>query len=98
MAASATLFTNGKIFLSGVKPGANAGLHRQPTFASCMLIRGSQIEHVGSATDEPIAAALAASKEDGAVTTHDLEGKTILPGFTAVSRSNSRYDLLVVPT
>ncbi|KAK4129130.1 amidohydrolase 3 [Parathielavia appendiculata] len=78
MAAPATLFTNGKVFLSGVKPGINAGLHRPPTFASCMLIRGSQIEHVGSASDAPIAAALASHN----VTVHDLQGKkTILPGF-----------------
>jgi predicted amidohydrolase YtcJ len=77
MTAPATLFTNGKIFLSGVKPGTNAGLHRQPTFASCMLIRGTHIEHVGSASDAPIAAALTSAD----VTVHDLQGKTILPGF-----------------
>jgi predicted amidohydrolase YtcJ len=77
MAAAATLFTNGKIFHSGVKPGTNAGLHRSPTFASCMLIRDSQIEHVGSESDEPIAAAVTSNN----VTVHDLQGKTILPGF-----------------
>ncbi|KAJ4297340.1 hypothetical protein N0V88_004258 [Collariella sp. IMI 366227] len=75
--AAATLFTNGKIFLSGVKPGANAGLDREPTFASCLLIRGSQIEHVGTAADEPITAALA----DTSTAVHNLQGKTILPGF-----------------
>ncbi|KAG7292824.1 hypothetical protein NEMBOFW57_002869 [Staphylotrichum longicolle] len=78
MAGPATLFTNGKIFLSGVKPGTNAGLHRPPSFASCMLIRDSQIEHVGSESDEPIAAALTSNSN---VTVHDLQGKTILPGF-----------------
>ncbi|KAL2137292.1 hypothetical protein VTI74DRAFT_5023 [Chaetomium olivicolor] len=77
MATPATLFTNGKIFLSGVRPGTNAGLHREPTFASCMLIRGSEIEHVGSASDEPITTALA----DATTTVRDLQGKTILPGF-----------------
>ncbi|KAK4132017.1 amidohydrolase 3 [Trichocladium antarcticum] len=76
---ASTLFTNGKIFLSGVAPGTNAGLHRPPTFASCILIRGSEIEHVGSTSDAPIAAALAAGPDT--VTVHDLQGKTILPGF-----------------
>lgn len=78
MAGPATLFTNGKIFLSGVKPGTNAGLHRPPSFASCMLIRDCQIEHVGSESDDPIAAALTSNNN---VTIHDLQGKTILPGF-----------------
>lgn len=76
----ATLFTNGKIFQSGVKPGTNAGLHRPPTFASCILIRGTQIEHVGHPSDAPITAALAAAGPDTTVV-HDLHGKTILPGF-----------------
>ncbi|KAK0748446.1 amidohydrolase 3 [Apiosordaria backusii] len=77
MSTPATLFTNGRIFLSGVNPGTNAGLTRPPTFADCMLIRGDKIEHVGSSSDEPISAALASKS----VTTHDLQGKTILPGF-----------------
>ncbi|KAL2154619.1 hypothetical protein VTH82DRAFT_3295 [Thermothelomyces myriococcoides] len=89
-ATPAILFTNGKIFQSGVEPGTNAGLHREPTFASCMLIRGSQIEHVGSPSDEPIAAALAASSSspDNSSSTassttvvRDLGGRTVLPGF-----------------
>ncbi|KAL1843841.1 hypothetical protein VTJ49DRAFT_7192 [Mycothermus thermophilus] len=73
-----TLFTNGKIFLSGVSPGTNAGLSRAPTFASCMLIRDSQIIHVGSETDAPVASALANPSQ---LTIHNLQGKTILPGF-----------------
>ncbi|KAK4098590.1 amidohydrolase 3 [Parathielavia hyrcaniae] len=90
MAAPATLFMNAKVFQSSVQPGTNVGLHRPPTFASCMLIRGSQIEHVGSASDAPIAAALAStttttttSPDDDpeVVTVHDLQGKTLLPGF-----------------
>ena len=75
---AATLFTNGKIFLSGVQPGTNAGLHRAPTFASSMLIHGPQISHVGSPSDEPITTALASRNPP---TIHDLHGKTILPGF-----------------
>jgi len=77
--APATLFVNGKIFLSGVSPGTNAGLHRPPTFAECMLIRGSQIEHVGLSSDAAIEAARAAGPDE--VTVCDLQGKTILPGF-----------------
>jgi predicted amidohydrolase YtcJ len=42
-----------------------------------MLIRGSEIEHVGSASDAPIAAALTSPD----VTVRDMQGKTILPGF-----------------
>ncbi|KAH6854005.1 amidohydrolase 3 [Chaetomium sp. MPI-CAGE-AT-0009] len=72
------LFTNGKIFQSGVQPGTNAGLHRQPTFASCMLIHGSQIAHIGAATDPAITAALASPST---TTIHDLAGRTLLPGF-----------------
>ncbi|KAK3300613.1 amidohydrolase 3 [Chaetomium fimeti] len=72
------LFTNGKIFQSGVQPGTNAGLHGQPTFASCMLIHGTQISHVGTATDPPITAALASPST---TTIHDLAGRTLLPGF-----------------
>jgi predicted amidohydrolase YtcJ len=79
---AATLFTNGKIFLSGVKPGTNAGLHRPPTFATSLLIRGTQIEHVGSASDAPITSALAAAAASpDTLTVHDLQGKTLLPGF-----------------
>ncbi|KAL2124975.1 hypothetical protein VTJ04DRAFT_1340 [Mycothermus thermophilus] len=72
------LFTNGRIFLSGVSPGTNAGPHRPPTFASSMLIRGSEIIHVGAESDEPIASVLASPET---TTIHDLQGKTILPGF-----------------
>lgn len=79
MAAPATLLTNAKIFRSGVKPGTNAGLHRPPTFAECMLVRGDRIEHVGSASDDAIAAALAAGPD--AVAVRDLQGRTVLPGF-----------------
>ncbi|AEO53707.1 amidohydrolase-like protein [Thermothelomyces thermophilus ATCC 42464] len=93
MATPAILFTNGRIFQSGVEPGTSAGLHREPTFASCMLVRGSQIEHVGSPSDAPIAAALAASSSSdsggsgGSSTAspttivRDLGGRTVLPGF-----------------
>ncbi|KAK4200073.1 putative amidohydrolase [Triangularia verruculosa] len=77
MSNQAILFTNGQIFLSGVNPGTNAGLTRPPTFADCMLVRGDKIEHVGSSSDDPITTALAS----GSVATHDLQGKTILPGF-----------------
>ncbi|KAK4175834.1 putative amidohydrolase [Triangularia setosa] len=77
MSSQATLFTNGRIFLSGVNPGENAGLTRPPTFADCMLIRDDKIEYVGSSSNKIITAALASNS----VTTHDLQGKTILPGF-----------------
>ena len=71
------MFVNGKVFLSGVKPGTNAGLHRPPTFAECLLIRGSTIESVGLGSDATVAAARA----DPRTVVHDLQGKTVLPGF-----------------
>ncbi|KAK4193196.1 putative amidohydrolase [Podospora australis] len=74
----ATLFKNGRVFLSGVKPGTNAGLHRPPTFSECILIRDDKIEHVGSFDDEAVSSALAA---EPSITVHDLAGKTVLPGF-----------------
>ncbi|KAK4462947.1 putative amidohydrolase [Cladorrhinum samala] len=79
MSAPATLFVNGRIFQSGVKPGTNAGLSHPPTFAECMLVRGTEIQHVGHASDEEVTTARAAGPD--AVTVRDLEGKTILPGF-----------------
>ncbi|KAK3335909.1 amidohydrolase 3 [Cercophora scortea] len=72
-----TLFVNGKIFLSGVQPGINAGLHRPPTFADAMLIDGQDIAHVGSSSDPETVGARA--RPDTLV--HDLGGKTVLPGF-----------------
>ncbi|KAK5651487.1 hypothetical protein OQA88_11941 [Cercophora sp. LCS_1] len=72
-----TLFVNGNIFLSGVTPGVNAGLHRLPTFAEALLVRGDKIEYVGPENDSVVAAARA---EAGTVV-RDLQGKTLLPGF-----------------
>ncbi|EAQ93049.1 hypothetical protein CHGG_01284 [Chaetomium globosum CBS 148.51] len=72
------LFTNGKIFQSGVPPGTNAGLHGQPTFASCMLTHNSQILHIGAPTDAAITTATTTLPPP---TVHDLRGRTILPGF-----------------
>ncbi|KAK3393269.1 amidohydrolase 3 [Podospora didyma] len=76
MPAEANLFTNGKIFLSGVRPGTNAGLNRQPTFAESMVIWGDKIELIGSDSD----VAAAAAKHD-IVHLRNLDGKTVLPGF-----------------
>ncbi|KAM7194019.1 Amidohydrolase 3 [Naviculisporaceae sp. PSN 640] len=76
--SDSTLFTNARIFRSGVKPGTSPGLHGLPSFAKCMLVKGAQIEHVGSESDEPIVAALSSSTPPTIV---DLKGKTILPGF-----------------
>ncbi|KAM7193434.1 variant [Rhypophila sp. PSN 637] len=76
--SESTLFINARIFRSDAKPGTSPGLHGLPSFAQCMLIRGSQIEHVGSESDEPIKAALSSASPPAIV---DLKGKTVLPGF-----------------
>ncbi|KAK0730179.1 amidohydrolase 3 [Lasiosphaeris hirsuta] len=72
-----TLFTNGRVFLSGVRPGTNAGLHLAPTFASALLVRGTHIALVGDASDPAVAAARA----DPHTVVRDLGGKTLFPGF-----------------
>ncbi|KAH8905726.1 amidohydrolase 3 [Coniochaeta sp. PMI_546] len=73
----ATAFINGKIFLSGVKPGTNPAPTAPPTFASSLVIQDSLITAVGSSSTPAIAAALSSPT----TTTVDLGGKTILPGF-----------------
>jgi len=75
--STSTLFTNANIFLSGVSPGTNAGLHRPPTFASSLLVRDDRIVFVGSSSAPEVTAALS----DPQTTGHDLHGKTLLPGF-----------------
>ncbi|KAK3382612.1 amidohydrolase 3 [Lasiosphaeria ovina] len=71
----ATLFTNGRIFQSGVRPGTNAGLHGEPTFAESLLVRGDVIEYVGPASGLPPTA------DHDTVRVRDLGGRTVLPGF-----------------
>ncbi|KAK1757784.1 putative amidohydrolase [Echria macrotheca] len=77
MARPTTLFINGKIFLSGVAPGINAGPDRPPTFAEALIVRGDEIEFVGDASDPAVTAARA----DPDIFVRDLVGRTILPGF-----------------
>ncbi|KAK0632657.1 amidohydrolase 3 [Immersiella caudata] len=75
--STSTLFTNGSVFLSGVSPGTNAGLHRPPTFVSSLLIQNDRITFAGSSSAPEVTAALS----DPNTTVHDLHGKTLLPGF-----------------
>lgn len=72
-----TVFTNGKIFLSGVAPGTNPSPTAEPAFASALVIADSLITAVGSPSTPAVAAALASPS----TTTVDLAGKTVLPGF-----------------
>ncbi|KYK62022.1 amidohydrolase family protein [Drechmeria coniospora] len=65
----ATLLLNGKIYQSTNESAA-------PTYATCMLVRGDSIEHVGTETDDVVAAARA-----GGARVKDLQGQTVLPGF-----------------
>jgi predicted amidohydrolase YtcJ len=73
-----TAFINGRIFLSGVKPGTNPSPNSQPTFASALLIRDALITAVGDATTTPAIAAALSLPETTVV---DRGGRTILPGF-----------------
>jgi predicted amidohydrolase YtcJ len=72
-----TAFINGRIFLSGVKPGTNPSPTASPTFASALLIHDTLITAVGSPSSPAISAALALPS----TSVVDLAGKTILPGF-----------------
>ncbi|KAH8901065.1 amidohydrolase 3 [Thozetella sp. PMI_491] len=70
------LFTNGSIFLPGVKTPGTSALHQAPAFAECLLVRNDKIEYVGAESADEVKNARAA----GAVV-HDVQGKTVLPGF-----------------
>ncbi|KXH65366.1 amidohydrolase [Colletotrichum nymphaeae SA-01] len=71
VAGGGELFVNGRIFLHN----AEAGLETQPTFAESMFVANGIIENIGTTED------LKARHTSGEVTTHDLEGRTVLPGF-----------------
>ncbi|KAM4055718.1 amidohydrolase family protein [Hirsutella rhossiliensis] len=47
-----------------------------PTFAECMVVKDSIIQHVGAATDHAVATARAAGAH-----VRDMQGHTVLPGF-----------------
>ena len=64
------LFVNGKILHR-----AGTGRDATPVFAESMLIRNGTIAHIGPRND------LAAAAVSEGTTTHDLAGRTVLPGF-----------------
>ncbi|GJC86033.1 putative amidohydrolase YtcJ [Colletotrichum liriopes] len=70
-AGAGELFVNGRIFLHS----AETGLDTQPSFAESMFVAGGLIQNIGT-TEE-----LKARHASGDVTTHDLQGQTVLPGF-----------------
>ena len=70
------LFINGRVFLPAVKEPNVSALHQSPVFAECLVVRNDQIEFVGPEHAEAVQSARAA----GAVV-HDVQGRTILPGF-----------------
>jgi predicted amidohydrolase YtcJ len=73
-----TLFANGRIFLSGVKPGINPSPTSAPTFAEALLVENDKIVAVGSIDKN---AALHRAFAMPHVNFVDLDGKTVLPGF-----------------
>ncbi|KAL1856934.1 hypothetical protein VTK73DRAFT_8202 [Phialemonium thermophilum] len=73
-----TLFTNGRIFQSGVKPGINPSRDQEPTFADSLIVQDSLISFVGSKDAPAVADALAPGND---TTVIDLAGKTLLPSF-----------------
>ncbi len=70
------LFINGYIFLPGVEAPGVSALLQTPEFAECLLIRNDIIEFIGSESADAAVEARAA----GAVV-HDVQGRTVLPGF-----------------
>jgi predicted amidohydrolase YtcJ len=74
----ATIFINGRMFLSGAKPGTNPSPTKPPTFAESLMIQDSLITAVGSPSSDP---AIATALASPSTTVIDLGGKTILPGF-----------------
>ncbi|KAK1977591.1 amidohydrolase [Colletotrichum cereale] len=65
------LFVNGRIFLHD----ADAGLDTQPSFSESMFVADGLIRDIGTAEE------LTAKHASDGVTTHDLQGRTVLPGF-----------------
>ncbi|KAI1446146.1 amidohydrolase 3 [Annulohypoxylon stygium] len=66
------LFIGGKVFLHANKPG----LETEPQFGNAIFVRDGTIEHVGFEDDDAIVQCRAAG-----ATVHDLNGRTVLPGF-----------------
>ncbi|KAK2598849.1 hypothetical protein N8I77_012232 [Diaporthe amygdali] len=76
---SETLLTNGKIFQASSSGGA--GKDQQATFASSLLIGADGIiRHIGTSSGQHEEEIITAARANGAKV-HDLEGKTVLPGF-----------------
>ncbi|XDG06307.1 hypothetical protein ABKA04_005922 [Annulohypoxylon sp. FPYF3050] len=70
--SSGHLFVGGKVFLHANQPG----LETKPEFGNAIFVRDGTIEHVGFEDDD----AIAQCRTAGAIV-HDLNGRTVLPGF-----------------
>lgn len=66
-----TVFVNGHVYNSPRDKN-----DQPPVFASCMVVTGDLIQHVGAPTDDPAVAAIAAG-----ATVQDIQGKYVLPSF-----------------
>ncbi|OTB00283.1 hypothetical protein M426DRAFT_324428 [Hypoxylon sp. CI-4A] len=66
------LFVGGRVFLHVKQPG----LETEPTFGNAVYVRDGLIEHVGFEDDDAIVQCRTAG-----VTIHQLNGRTVLPGF-----------------
>ncbi|KAK6209769.1 amidohydrolase family protein [Colletotrichum tabaci] len=72
------LFVNGRIFLHN----ADTGLETQPSFAEAMFVADGIIQEIGTAEDlQAKHSSSSSSSGPRHVTTHDLQGRTVLPGF-----------------
>ncbi|KAH7158094.1 amidohydrolase 3 [Dactylonectria estremocensis] len=71
IAPDTVLFTNGRILTK-----ADVGLDAQPIFSESMLVKDGVISDIGSVKD-----LTAKYQQDGGMSTRDLEGQTVLPGF-----------------
>lgn len=74
-----TLLTNGRIFQASTN--SPTGKDQEATFATDLLIGADgKIRHVGSSDGDDEEGIIASARANGAKV-HDLQGKTVLPGF-----------------
>lgn len=74
-----TLLTNGRIFQASTN--SSTGKDQEATFATDLLIGADgKIRHIGSSDSDDEEGIIASARANGAKV-HDLQGKTVLPGF-----------------
>lgn len=76
-----TLLTNAKVFQASSSTSASTGKDQQAAFATSLLIGADgTIRHIGSSNSGDEEDIVTSARANGA-RVHDLQGKTVLPGF-----------------